>query len=161
MKSVYRISLLDKSIHVEKWLNWQVFDRSRKTRPQGPASLAYALGAVRLATDRTAFELRRVRVNNGHGVSAKARITQEALRWERLGASVIGAFEVIHGDDLPAIIVILGWRDFAAAAAAHHAASSDDETAAGRRDQQPGSGPADIRGVSNAMRLAFTHEAYQ
>ena len=161
MMSVYRVSVAGKTIHLENWADWTDFD-SRRPGPAGfPSDVAHAFGsAPRLdAAGVEFFELQRIRVNNGLGADAKALVEADLLLWEAAGAQVIGAFEVVHGHDLPAILVILGWTNGQDATRAQILLEGDPGSTDRHRDRRIASNRTPIRSSSRLLGCTFSQSA--
>ncbi|WP_417426863.1 hypothetical protein [Hoeflea sp.] len=161
MNRVYRISVSKRAIHLESWADWSCFDVQPSTRLTAPANIATAVGSVDQQVDCTVYELQRWRVNNGRSLRARELLHEDLLLWQRLGAQTVGAFEIIHGDDLPGILVILGWADLSASAMARTGFDSDREHIARHRAQREEDGQAAIRGSNRILGYALTYEDYR
>lgn len=160
MNTVYRISASTRSIHIECWPDWYAFGAQGHTRLAAPANIAVAVGDVDFSHDCALYELQRWRVNNGAGASAKALLQEDQLAWKRLGAQSIGVFEIVHGDDLPAIIVILGWLNIEEAATAQSSFNADKSQIDRRRSQHAEDRQIAIRGGSRLLAYQLSLEAF-
>ncbi|MGF7162878.1 hypothetical protein FHS85_004536 [Rhodoligotrophos appendicifer] len=146
MREVFRIGVAGRAIHIRRWPSWEAFDAERPGPIDMPCVLAYADGEVRLeATDGAGFEIQRIRVNNGAGSAARTLIAADLAAWQDAGATVIGSFEIVHGHDLPARVLILNWTSIEQAGAAQRTIESDPGAQARRRTERTGAHRSAIR----------------
>lgn len=150
MKPVYRIGVHGRVIQVECWASWAAFDSAKPEPITTAADFAHSIGTPPKFDERNAqgFEIQRVRVNNGCSAAAKALIASDILLWQSTGAELIGSFEVVHGHDLPALLLILNWRNVAEAASAQNIIESDAGFKERRLTDRAASGRVAIRGTS-------------
>lgn len=158
MKPIYRIGLLDKVIRVEFWPSWDAFDSVKPEPMSSAADFAYSIGESPdfRGGSGQGFEIQRVRVNNGCGAAAKALIASDIPLWQGAGAELVGSFEIVHGHDLPALLLILNWRDAATAASAQVIVESDAGFKERRLTDRIGSGRVAIRGTSRRFGCSLT-----
>jgi hypothetical protein len=111
-------------------------DRARRHRLRGDAldSIAAATGL---------HELQHIRVVNGRMADVSALLADDLRAWSAAGADAIAAFTVVHGDNIPACLVLLRWPSWQAAldGQAHsmptRAAARRGASAGSRVDKQP------------------------
>ena len=60
-------------------------------------------------------ELQHIRVVNGRMADVTAHLADDLEAWSGAGAQGIGAFTVVHGDNIPACLVLLRWPSMKAA----------------------------------------------
>jgi hypothetical protein len=161
MKMVYRISVAGMTIHIENWSDWNDFDARRPRPATVPSDLAHAFGPAPLLRDAgTEFlELQRVRVNNGLGAEARALVEDDLPLWQAAGAQVIGGFEVVHGQDLPALLVILGWSKSEDAVRAQCSLEGDARSIDRHRTPRLALNRAPIRGTSRLLGCTLSLSA--
>lgn len=119
-------------ISVETWRDWSSFDEAllcgewHEPTPRSVIAVTRDSAPALPLMDGRLFELQHIKVHNGRGTKAMRQVT--AL-WvpvlETAGANCIIPFEVVHGDSLPAILLLLAWPDMASAARAFLAVESD------------------------------------
>lgn len=69
------------------------------------------------------------------GAAGKALVESELPAFERAGAHVIAAFDVISGGTLPAAVAFLRWPDFETRRASVEVMAADELLATGRREE--------------------------
>jgi len=153
MRPVYRVGLRQKRvICIEHWPSWEAFDALRPEPRTFPSDLAYSDGEVRLHDlSGTCFELQRLRVNNGGLAAAKQLLAEDVAMWRAAGAQVIGRFEVVHGHDLPALLLLLNWESAERAAEAGREIESSTALNEKRQQDRLASGRAAIRASSRVL----------
>lgn len=110
MKTIYRIGVTADALTVEHWPSWAAFDAASPARASAPADIAYAATAVgAIETGRGVHELQHIRVVNGRMADVNAHLADDLDAWIAAGAQSLGAFTVVHGDDIPACLVLLRW----------------------------------------------------
>ncbi len=152
MTGVFRIGLNGSAIFVEHWRDWDAFDASR-ARPSGPADLARVVEGPGLPTRTTgsSFEIQRLRVSNGMGAHALRLVTADLTAWQRAGAELLGLYEVVHGHDLPALLLILDWKDAQAALSAQRQVESDPDVIERYRADRAATRRSAIRAVGRTL----------
>jgi hypothetical protein len=160
MKPVYRIAVASGSIAVERWAEWAAFDAALPPRSAGRADLAYAAGPL-FGLDRSAegvFELQRLRVNNGRMADVAGFLPADLSAWRGAGATALGAFTIVHGDDLPACLLLLRWPSLAAALSGQAAFEADAAATEARRITREARGQAAIRNSERVFRTRLVVE---
>lgn len=162
MKRVYRIAVASDSISVEHWPGWAAFDAATPRRPTGRSDLAYAAGPVDglEASADGVFELQRLRVNNGRMADVLASLAADLSAWREAGATAPGAFTIVHGDDLPACLLLLRWPSIATALSGQAAFEADAAAAQARRVSREARGQAAIRNSERVFRARLAVEAF-
>jgi hypothetical protein len=161
VKAIYRIGTRGQSINVEHWESWEAFDAQRPRPILAGADLAYSIGEVIFESSPDhGFEIQRIEVNNGRGMTAKALIEADLPVLRDLGARVVGVFEIVHGERLPAFLLILEWRDADQAAQAMRALEADAGMIERRRADRQSTGRASIRGVCRQIACALSYTSY-
>ena len=152
MTGVFRIGLKGSAILIEHWRDWNVFDVSR-TPPRGPADLARVVEGPGLPVQTTgsSFEIQRLRVSNGMGAHALRLVTADLAAWRQAGAELLGLYEIVHGHDLPALLLILSWTDAGAALSAQRRVESDPEVVERYGADRTATRRSAIRAVSRTL----------
>lgn len=152
--SVFRISAGDAHITVETWANWASFDDTLPPARALWCDLADAIQAPGPGPSPASgiFELQRLRIQNGHGADGAELLAKDAAAWEEAGAAVIGSFRVVHGDDLPACLLLLGWPSLGMALDAQPRVERDAGSTERRRLAREASGIAVMRGCRRVFR---------
>ena len=111
MKTIYRIGVATDAITIEHWPSWTAFDAAPPSRATSRADIAYAATTVgAMATATGVHELQHIRVVNGRMADVTAHLADDLDAWSGAGgAQGIGAFTVVHGDNIPACLVLLRW----------------------------------------------------
>src|SRR5579862_5265632 len=126
MNSVFRISRDPAWLKLEHWEDWVHFDQSQPAAFADASDIATAVSVPDdIAGGEGVFEFQRLQVRNGHIASARELVVQSLPAWMRRGATVLGTFELVHGENLPAIALLFSWQSFASAAAAQNALEHD------------------------------------
>ena len=116
MKTIYRIGMTTDAITIEHWPSWAAFDVAPPSRATSRADIAYAATTVgAMATAPGVHELQHIRVVNGRMADVTAHLADDLEAWSGAGAQGIGAFTVVHGDNIPACLVLLRWPSMKAA----------------------------------------------
>jgi hypothetical protein len=116
MKTIYRIGTTTDTITIEHWLGWAAFDAAPPSRAAARADIAYAATAVgAIASSTDVHELQHIRVVNGRMADVAAHLTDDLHAWTGAGAQSIAAFTIVHGDNIPACLVLLRWPSMQAA----------------------------------------------
>ena len=112
MKTIYRIGVAADAITIEHWPSWAAFDAAPPARATTRADIAYAATPVEHHGDRdgraraTAYP-RRQRPHGGRDCASRGGSSTRGT--VAGGAQSIGAFTIVHGDDIPACLVLLRW----------------------------------------------------
>lgn len=161
MRPVYCISLDGRSIHIEEWSGWAAFDARPPAPAAGPADLAYAVGdrVNARGTTEARFEIQRVRVNNGLASEARQIVALDVARWEAAGARTVGLFEIVHGNDLPAMLLVLEWNGMEEAVRGLHAVETEMTHTARHRQQRLDTGRSAIRATSRTIGCTLSMAA--
>jgi hypothetical protein len=157
MKRIYRISVATEAIAVEHWPGWSAFDAAPPPRSTARADIAYAATALdSIAAATGLHELQHIRVVNGRMADVSALLADDLRAWSGAGADVIAAFTVVHGDNIPACLVLLRWPSWQAALAGQATFEADASRSAARRVNRLARGQAAIRGTERLFRPQLT-----
>lgn len=160
MRPVYRIGTMPDAVSVERWSGWAAFDAGLDRPGPFPSDLAYAAEDPPASAWQGAgiVELQRVRVQAGRNQDGAGLLAQDRTAWEATGATVIGLFPVVHGDDLPACLLLLRWPSLVAALDGLAATEADAGPTGRRREDRLVRGTAAIRGSARLFRPRLTFE---
>jgi hypothetical protein len=157
MKDVYRISAPPDAIMVEHWPGWAAFDAKPPTRSTARADIAYAATPQDgMVTTAGLHELAHIRVGNGRMADVRALLAGDLRAWSAAGAKAIGAFTMVHGDDIPACLILLAWPSLQAALSGQIAFETDAAVIEARRANRLARGQASIRGTERLFRPRLT-----
>jgi len=157
MKDVYRISAAPDAIAIEHWAGWPAFDAAPPARSTAGADLAYAaMPPQGLVTAAGLHELAHIRVANGRMADVSALLAGDLRAWNAAGAKAIGAFTIVHGDDIPACLVLLAWSSLEAALGGQIAFETNAAVIEARRANRLARGQASIRGTERLFRSQLT-----
>jgi hypothetical protein len=116
VKTIYRIAVAADFIAIEHWPSWAAFDATPPARATSRADIGYAYKlADTIVTTTALHELQHIRVVNGRMADVSAHLTEDLCAWSDAGAQSIGAFTIVHGDDIPTCLVLLRWPSMQAA----------------------------------------------
>jgi hypothetical protein len=155
MRSIYRISAATDAIGIEYWPGWDAFDAAPPGRSTARAEIAYAATAIDMVPMTGLHELQHIRVVNGRMADVNALLADDLRAWEGAGAKAIGAFTIVHGDNIPACLVLLRWRSMQAALSGQ-AVFEAGAIGAARRVSRLARGQAAIRGTERLFRPQLT-----
>ena len=85
-----------------------------------------------------------------------ALLADDLRAWNGAGAGAIGAFTVVHGDDIPACLVLLRWPSWQAALDGQAIFEADANRSEARRVSRLARGQAAIRGTERLFRPQLT-----
>ena len=157
MKTIYRIGATTDTITVEHWPGWAAFDAASPSRAAGRADIAYAATAVGAVVSSTGVhELQHIRVVNGRMADVTAHLTDDLDAWNGAGAQSIGAFTIVHGDNIPACLVLLRWPSMKAAMEGQVAFEASALGREARRASRLARGRPAIRGTERLFRPQLT-----
>ena len=134
MTGVWRITRIEPSLSeqaliiFERWQNWSAFDRSvadgTMARVRPLSVLAHCPEEALLSVEGAGcFELQIIRVANGAGELARAHLVSGPIATYRAsGASRLCLFDIIHGNDLPALALFCEWPNASVAVSTYLAA---------------------------------------
>ena len=160
MKRIYRISVETEAIAVEHWPGWSAFDATPPPRSTARADIAYAATPLDGITAATGLhELQHIRVVNGRMADVSALLADDLRAWNSAGAGAIGAFTIVHGDNIPACLVLLRWPTWQAALDGRARFEADASRNAARRASRLARGQAAIRGTERLFRPQLTVNA--
>ena len=158
--SVFRLSAGDAEITVETWADWAAFDAALPPAKGLWSDLADSIRAPGPDTSPAGgmFELQRIRAQNGHLTEVAKLVAMDAVAWAAAGAAVIGSFRVVHGDDLPACLLLLRWPSFEVALDAQSGVERYAGSIEARRLAREAGAIAVVRGCRRIFRpgLVFT-----
>ena len=157
MKRIYRISLASDAIAVEHWPGWSAFDAAPPPRATARADIAYAttpLDGIAAATGL--HELQHIRVVNGRMADVSALLADDLRAWNGAGADAIAAFTIVHGDNIPACLILLRWPSRQAALDGQAIFEADANRSEARRASRLARGRAAIRGTERLFRPQLT-----
>jgi hypothetical protein len=158
--TLFRLSATQDAIEVEHWPGWAAFDASPTPNRGLWCDLAYAVDLPRdtLSAEAGVFELRRLRVQNGQMAAVEAFLAADAAAWRAAGAVAAASFKVVHGDDMPACLVLLGWTTLAAALAAQPRFESAPAAVGARRSGREAHGLSVVRSSRRVLRARLRVE---
>ena len=160
MKTIYRIGMTTDAITIEHWPSWAAFDVAPPSRATSRADIAYAATTVgAMATAPGVHELQHIRVVNGRMVDVTAHLADDLEAWSGAGAQGIGAFTVVHGDNIPACLVLLRWPSMKAALEGQIAFEASAPGRDARRASRVTRGRSAIRATERAFRPQLTATA--
>jgi hypothetical protein len=157
MKRVYRISVAADAIAVEHWPDWEAFDRVPPPRSATRADIAYAATPLDAIVPAAGLhELQHIRVVNGRMADVSALLADDLRAWNGAGADAVAAFTVVHGDNIPACLVLLRWPARPAALDGQARFEADASRSVARRVSRLARGQAAIRGTERVFRPQLT-----
>lgn len=127
MAALWRITRVDYSLSeqagvvFERWRDWAAFDRavfSGSSLPARPFSVLAQSHEASPASGESfgCFDLQLIRVANGAAERARRVLGEGRLPAYRAeGATQTFLFDIVHGDDLPALALFCEWPDTATA----------------------------------------------
>lgn len=157
MKTVYRIGVTADALTIEHWPDWAAFDAAPPSRASARADIAYAATPVgAIETGRGVHELQHIRVVNGRMADVNAHLADDLAAWTAAGAQSIGAFTIVHGDDIPACLVLLRWPSIEAALQGQIAFEQSARGRDARRASRLARGRSAIRATERLFRPQLT-----
>ena len=158
MKTIYRIGVAADAITIEHWPSWPAFDAASPSRAVSRADIAYAATEVSpMVTGTGVHELQHIRVINGRMADVTANLAEDLDAWTVAGgAQSIGAFTIVHGDDIPACLVLLRWPSMQIALEGQIAFEASARGREARRASRLARGQAAIRATERLFRPALT-----
>src|SRR5262249_55129726 len=121
------------------------------------ADIAYAATAVgALETGRGVHELQHIRVVNGRMGDVNAQLADDLDAWRAAGAQSIGAFTIVHGDGIPACLVLLRWPSIEIALQGQIAFEESTRGRDARRTSRLARGQSAIRATERLFRPQST-----
>jgi hypothetical protein len=153
MKKVYRIAVPADAIAVEHWPSWAAFDSTPPTRATARADIAYAATPLDgMATTAGLHELQHIRIVNGRLADVSAHFAEDLRAWIAAGAQSIAAFTIVHGDDIPACLMLLRWPSLDAALSGQIVFEASAPGRDARRASRLLRGQSAIRGTERLFR---------
>jgi len=160
MNTIYRIGVTSDTITIEHWPSWTAFDAMPPPRATSRADIAYAATAIGAVPSRTGVhELQHIRVVNGRMADVTAHLTDDLDAWSGGGAQGIGAFTVVHGDNIPACLMLLRWPSMEAALEGQIAFEASAPGRDARRASRLTRGRPAIRSTERVFRPQLTTTA--
>jgi hypothetical protein len=160
MKTIYRIGVTTDMITIEHWPSWTAFDTTIQSGAPSRADIAYAATAVgAVPSGSGVHELQHVRVVNGRMADVTAHLADDLDAWSGAGAQGIGAFTVVHGDNIPACLVLLRWPSMKVALEGQIAFESSVPGRDARRASRLTRGRTAIRATERVFRPQLTTTA--
>jgi hypothetical protein len=157
MKTIYRICVATNAIAIEHWPSWAAFDTVPPSRATTRCDIAYAATPIEdLAAAMGLHELQHIRVVNGRMADVSGLFAEDLRTWNGAGAAAIGAFTVVHGDDIPACLVLLRWPSIQVALEGRVAFEANAARSEARRVSRLARGQAAIRGTERLFRPQLT-----
>jgi hypothetical protein len=157
MKAIYRIGVTADAVTVERWPNWTAFDAASPARAASRADIVYAATPVSaMVTGAGLHELQHIRVVNGRMADVNAHLADDLDAWTSAGAYSIGAFTIVHGDDIPACLVLLRWPSIEIALQGQIAFEESSRGRELRRAARLARGQSAIRATERLFRAQLT-----
>ena len=157
MKTIYRICVATDAIAIEHWPGWAAFDSAPPGRATTRCDIAYAATPIENLGPATGLhELQHIRVVNGRMADVNGLFADDLRAWTGAGAAAIGAFTIVHGDDIPACLVLLRWPSIQAALNGQIAFEASAPGREARRVSRLARGEAAIRGTERLFRPQLT-----
>jgi hypothetical protein len=157
MKTIYRIAVTADAIAIEHWPDWAAFDAVPPARATSRADIVYAASPLAmLGATAGPHELQHIRVVNGRMADVNAHLAEDLRAWSSAGAQGIAAFTIVHGDDIPACLVLLRWPSMQAALDGQVAFEASAPGRDARRASRLARGQSAIRGTERLFRPQLT-----
>jgi hypothetical protein len=161
MSPVFRISRDETRLKVEQWVDWLHFDQSREVAFGNACDIATAVSSFGECAGGTGvYEFQRIQVRNGHIAWARELLVESLPAWAQNGATMLGAFEVVHGEHLPALGLLLFWDSFTSATTAQKLIEHDRRLTSGRALLREDRGKEPIQSTLRLFRQELLYVRY-